>query len=214
MRAGNQGAIPLDDPVARTPEQTDESVSATEPDWARERCGRCDWQPSRQLLRAIRRYQRHQGKRSLRAVLARMSAVLWHRLWETVLGTDIPLDSKIDGGLLLPHPNGVVVHPDARIGPNCLPFQQVTLGLGGPKPGVPTLEGHVDVGAGAKILGGVRVGPHAVIAANAVVLCDVPEGCTAVGVPARVLPSKASRERDERSRALTPSTLRVLRGAA
>ncbi len=89
--------------------------------------------------------------------------------------------------MLLPHPNGVVIHPGAVVGPNCLLFQQVTLGTGGDKPGVPCLAGHVDVGAGAKILGGVRIGEHALIGANAVVLCDVPAGATAVGVPARVL---------------------------
>ena len=64
-------------------------------------------------------------------------------------------------------------------------FQQVTLGSS--RGGVPTLGGHVDVGAGAKILGGVRIGHHARIGANAVVLCDVPDGATAVGVPAVVV---------------------------
>ncbi|HMB06628.1 MAG TPA: hypothetical protein VKP69_23185 [Isosphaeraceae bacterium] len=49
------------------------------------------------------------------------------------------------------------------------------------------MGGHVDVGAGAKILGGVTIGNHARIGANAVVLCDVPSGATAVGVPARIV---------------------------
>jgi len=85
----------------------------------------------------------------------------------------------------MPHPNGVVVHPDTQIGPNCLLFQQVTLGAG-PKPGAPRLGGHVDVGAGAKVLGGVVIGDHATIGANAVVIGDVPAGAVAVGVPAVV----------------------------
>jgi len=55
---------------------------------------------------------------------------------------------------------------------------------------VPTIGGQVDIGAGARVLGGVRIGNYARIGANAVVLCDVPEGCTAVGVPARVLPPR------------------------
>ena len=54
-------------------------------------------------------------------------------------------------------------------------------------PGCPVLGGHVDVGAGAKILGGVTIGDHAKIGANAVVLDDVPSGATAVGVPARIV---------------------------
>ncbi len=86
------------------------------------------------------------------------------------------------------HPNGIVVHPDAVIGPNCLLLQQVTIGTGGPIEGVPTLAGHVDVGAGAKILGGVTIGAHARVGANAVVLRDVPAGATAVGIPARLIP--------------------------
>jgi serine O-acetyltransferase len=106
-------------------------------------------------------------------------------MWSFVAGADIPLNSHVAGGLLIPHPNGIVVHPEARIGPNCLLFQQVTIGTG-PKPGLPELGGHVDVGPGAKILGGIRIGDHAVIGANAVVITDVPEGGVAVGIPASV----------------------------
>jgi serine O-acetyltransferase len=104
-----------------------------------------------------------------------------------VAGADIPLESEIGGGLLLTHPNGVVIFPGAVIGPNCLISQQVTIGVGGSKLGAPVIGGHVDVGAGAKILGGVRIGDHARIGANAVVLEDVPSGATAVGVPARIV---------------------------
>ena len=102
-----------------------------------------------------------------------------------VTGADIPLNCRIGGGLLLPHPNGVVIHPDAEIGPNCLIFHQVTVGQAGDA--VPVLEGHVDVGAGAKIIGRLKIGKHAKIGANAVVLDDVPAGATAVGIPARVV---------------------------
>jgi serine O-acetyltransferase len=87
--------------------------------------------------------------------------------------------------LLLPHPNGIVIHPDAGLGPNCLLFQQVTIGAD--DRGVPKIGGHVDIGAGAKVLGPVTIGNHARIGANAVVIDDVPEGATAVGVPARVI---------------------------
>ncbi len=156
-------------------------VSAVEPDWSRERCVRF-WDPGRRLLRALRRYQRF-PRRDPRA----KAMVLAHRFWSLVTGADIPLNSRIGGGLLIPHPNGIVIHPEATIGPNCLIFQQVTIGVGGPVPGVPTIGGHVDIGAGARILGGVRIGDHARIGANAVVLQDVPAGMTAVGIPARAV---------------------------
>ena len=99
-------------------------------------------------------------------------------------------NSQIGGGFAIPHPNGIVIHPDAQIGPNCLFFQQVTIGMRGSE-GVPTIGGHVDIGAGAKVLGGLRIGDHACIGANAVVLSDVPAGATAVGIPARVHPPAA-----------------------
>jgi serine O-acetyltransferase len=157
--------------------------SAEQPDWSRERKNALSWDPGRSLLASIWAYQTAAGSRSLVAVISRKLAVLRHRFWSVVSGADIPLNSRIDGGLLLPHPNGIVIHPEAQIGPNCLFFQQVTIGMRGSK-GVPIIGGHVDIGAGAKILGAVRVGNHAVIGANAVVLEDVPENHVAVGIPA------------------------------
>ena len=121
------------------------------------------------------------------ALIRKWLAVLAHRFWSVVSGADIALNSKIGGGLILPHPNGIVIHPDAVIGPNCLIFQQVTIGTRG-SGGVPAIGGHVDIGAGAKVLGAIRIGNHVVIGANAVVLQDVPDNCMAVGIPAIVKP--------------------------
>lgn len=162
-------------------------VSATEPDWSREAKAFWAWQPSRSLLASIRSFQRLEHDTGPMAPLLRKLAVLRHRFWSVVTGADIPLNARLGGGLLLPHPNGVVVHPKAEIGPNCLLFQQVTLGMGADG-GVPRLGGHVDIGAGAKVLGAVQLGDHAKVGANAVVLQDVPAGATAVGMPARILP--------------------------
>jgi serine O-acetyltransferase len=159
--------------------ETVPQISATEPDWEREKLTRW-WDPSRQLLKSIRGYQ----KWRFRGVLGHlMSAVkvIEYRFWTVVTATDIPLNWQFSGGLRLPHPNGVVIHPSVEIGPNCMIFQQVTI-TGGVKIG-----GHVDIGAGAKILGPLTIGDHAIIGANAVVLCDVPPGATEVGVPAKVV---------------------------
>lgn len=149
------------------------SVSASVPDWSREALKPGEWNPGKSLLASIRSYQSSRG-------LAKKVAVVRHRFWSAVSGADIPINSRIGGGLLLPHPNGVVVHPEAELGPNCLLFQQVTI-AGGAR-----LGGHVDVGAGAKVLG-VAVGDHARIGANAVVTHDVPSSVTVVGIPARPL---------------------------
>lgn len=175
-RVSSGVAVPVSGPPA--------PPSAREPDWSREACSPTAWDPPRQLLRALRDYQRAVDEGGPLAGVLRRAAVLRHRFWSAVTGADIPLNTRrIAGGLLLPHPNGVVLHPDVEVGPNCILFQQVTLGTG-PKPGLPRLGGHVDVGPGAKILGGVVVGDHAVIGANAVVLRDVPAGAVVAGVPA------------------------------
>jgi serine O-acetyltransferase len=168
-------------------------ISAEVPDWTREARRMGSWTPSRALLQSVRRYQSSEGRRSpVYWFIRRMNAAR-HRFWSVVTGADIPLNCRIGGGLLLPHPNGVVIHPSSTIGPNCLIFQQVTIGAGG-KPGYPRIGGHVDIGAGAKVLGGVTIGDHARIGANAVVTTDVPPHATAVGIPARVLPRRMSRE--------------------
>ena len=179
LSASATGSSEASGPVAS------DAISADMPDWSREQKGWSQWGPSRALLASIRSYQRHAVACAPWSGILRRLAVLRHRWWSAVTGTDIPLNCRIEGGLMLPHPNGIVIHPDARIGPNCLLFQQVTIGMG--NGGVPWLEGHVDVGAGAKILGGVTIGKHAKIGANAVVMCDVPEGATAVGIPARII---------------------------
>ncbi len=163
-------------------------MSAEVADWSREHKAFGEWSPSRSLLTSIRAYQRHAAVSGPAHALARRIAMLRHRFWSVVTGADIPLNCALGGGLLLPHPNGIVIHPDATLGVNCLVFQQVTIGKGG-RAGVPRIGGHVDIGAGAKILGGVVIGEHARIGANAVVLDDVPAGATAVGIPARVLES-------------------------
>ena len=169
--------------------------TSVQPDWSREGKYFWSWHPSRSLLASVRAYDRWRDATRFDRVVLRRLAVLRHHFWSVVTGADIPLGCEIGGGLLLPHPNGIVVHPDARIGPNCLLFQQVTLGVGGAVPGVPTLGAYVDVGAGAKILGGVTIGAGAVVGANSVVLQDVPPGATAVGIPARILKPGVARGR-------------------
>lgn len=111
------------------------------------------------------------------------------RVWSVICGTDIGLGASIGGGLRLPHPNGVVIHTDANIGNNCMIMQQVTIGQLAAT-GTPKIGNAVYIGAGAKVLGAICLGDHAAIGANAVVLMDVPSSRTAVGVPARLLPTQ------------------------
>ncbi len=164
-------------------------ISADIPDWKREKVLSGMYEPSKYLLKSIRAYQYNSAKHGVLNQLKKRINVLTFRIWSIVCGADIPLNSNIGGGLLLPHPNGVVINPNAEIGPNCLLFQQVTIG-GGTADQCPTIGGHVDIGAGAKILGKVTIGNHAKIGANSVVLNDVPAYATAIGIPARVIQRK------------------------
>ncbi|ARU61115.1 hypothetical protein CBW65_08710 [Tumebacillus avium] len=101
---------------------------------------------------------------------------------------EIPAMARIGEGLGLVHGgNGVIIAPGVVVGDQCTLYHQVTLGVRNGHQGAPVLGDHVFIGAGAKILGPVKIGNHAKIGANAVVLQDVPDGATAVGVPARIL---------------------------
>ena len=93
------------------------------PDWSRE-VPRAFWDPGRRLLQTIRKYQAWGQRKGPAARLMQKTWALQHRFWSVVTAAEIPLECEIGGGLLIPHPNGIVIHPAARIGPNCLIFQR------------------------------------------------------------------------------------------
>ncbi len=139
-------------------------ISSEIPDWTREKPTQF-WDPGRKLLRAIRRYQYWKQRPGVVGSLLCKMLVLRHRFWSVVTGADIPLNCQIGGGLLIPHPNGIVIHPGAIRDAH----------------GAPEISGHVDIGAGAKLLGAIKIGAHARIGANAVITRDVEGEMTAVG---------------------------------
>ena len=104
-------------------------------------------------------------------------------------GIEIHPGAKIGRRLVIDHGTGIVIGETAEIGDDCLLYQGVTLGGTGKDIGKrhPTLGNNVMVGAGAKVLGPFRVGNNARIAANAVVLREVPDNATVVGVPGRIV---------------------------
>ncbi len=104
-------------------------------------------------------------------------------------GIEIHPAAQIGNGVFIDHGMGVVIGETAVVGDNCTIYQGVTLGGTGKERGKrhPTLGNNVLVGCGAKLLGNFTVGDNAKIAANAVVLSDVPENCTCVGIPARIV---------------------------
>ncbi len=92
------------------------------------------------------------------------------------------LECRLRTPILMPHPFGIFIHRNALIGSRVTVMQQVTIGNKHPSdPGAPVIEDNVCIGAGAKILGALRIGHGATVGANAVVTRDVPSHCTVVG---------------------------------
>jgi serine O-acetyltransferase len=145
--------------------------------------------PLRTMLKLLYRY------RSLRAMLLfrigswcrhkrlpALPGIIQRRIMKSY-GLEILVGADIAGGLYIAHPVGCVIVP-TRMGRNCSVIAAVTIGMRN-EWAFPTIGDSVFIGAGARVLGAIHVGDHAVIGANAVVIHDVPAGATAVGVPAR-----------------------------
>lgn len=130
----------------------------------------------------------------------RIAYFLWNHGWHFTAralsqmarhstGIEIHPAAKLGEGILIDHGAGVVIGETAVVGDGCTIYQGVTLGGTGKHSGKrhPTLGSNVTVGCGAKVLGPFTVGDGAKIAANAVVLSEIPPYATAVGVPARIV---------------------------
>jgi len=108
------------------------------------------------------------------------------RIIRIIFGCEIHSSMKIGGGILAHNCCGTVINKEAVIGSGVTIFQNVTIG-GRKGSGAPIIGDNVLIGAGAVILGDVKIGNNAQIGANAVVIKDVPENATVVGVPARFI---------------------------
>ena len=117
--------------------------------------------------------------------------VYWHYkhlMYKT--GIQLPIGTKVGGGVLFKHFNGVVINDDAIIGINVTIFNGVTIGVNLQPDGLnnhPIIEDSVVLCTGAKIIGGITVGKGSIIGANAVVIKNIPEDSVAAGVPAKVI---------------------------
>ncbi len=110
----------------------------------------------------------------------------WSRFWT---GIEIHPGATIGRRLVIDHGMGIVIGETAEVGDDCLIYHGVTLGGTGKDQGKrhPTIGNNVLISSGAKVLGPFKVGDNARIAANAVVLSEVPPDATAVGIPAQIV---------------------------
>ncbi|MEA3490075.1 MAG: serine O-acetyltransferase EpsC [Candidatus Omnitrophota bacterium] len=117
------------------------------------------------------------------------------QLGKWITGIEIHPGARIGKGLFIDHGMGVVIGETSIIGDNVTMFQGVTLGGTGKEKGKrhPTLGNNVVVGAGAKVLGNIKVGNDVLVGANAVVVRDIPDDSTVVGVPGRIAKRRGKR---------------------
>ena len=112
---------------------------------------------------------------------------LIYRLIETAVCITLPISADIGPGLRIWHFGGIIVHADAVIGANCTLRQGVTIGNRHNDGQVPKIGDNVEFGAYAQVLGGITIGNNCKIGALSLVLCDVPDSATAIGIPAKVI---------------------------
>lgn len=111
------------------------------------------------------------------------------KLAQIVTGIELPCEVEVGRNFVIDHFGGIVVSGFARFGDNCRIRNGVVVGLARTgDPCAPVIGNNVDIGAGAKVLGRIRIGNNVLIGANAVVTRDVPDDSVAVGVPAVVKP--------------------------
>ena len=119
----------------------------------------------------------------------KLAARLLSQLGRTLTGIEIHPGARIGRSVFIDHGMGVVIGETTEIGNRCLLYQGVTLGGTGKENGKrhPTLAENVVVGAGAKVLGAIKIGTNTRIGAGSVVVRDVDDDCTVVGIPGRVV---------------------------
>jgi serine O-acetyltransferase len=155
-----------------------------------------DCQLSRQGLWAMAAYRYGRWRYTIKWRWLRMPFSFIYKLLkpisEVVTGIELPCEVTLGRRFRIDHFGGIVISGDAVFGDDCVIRNGVTVGLKhtGTR-GAPILGNRVDIGAGAKVLGAIRIGDDVQIGANAVVLTDVPSNCIAVGVPARVIQKKS-----------------------
>ncbi|HEX3356929.1 MAG TPA: serine O-acetyltransferase [Tepidisphaeraceae bacterium] len=153
-----------------------------------------DW--TKPGFRAVAVYRFGVWRMTIRNIILRAPfSLLYRKLFRQVrnrYGIELPYSATLGRRVVIEHQGAIVIHGDSVIGDDSIIRQGVTLGnktLDRPND-APKLGRHVNVGAGAKILGAISIGDHANIGANAVVLSDVPANALAVGIPARIIPRR------------------------
>ena len=126
------------------------------------------------------------------AIVRKFFSLIYHILFKCVQiisGIELPCEVDVGRNFVIDHFGGIIISGYAKFGNNCRIRNGVVIGTRRvEEKSVPIIGNNVDIGAGAKLLGPIRIGDNVLIGANAVVICDVPDNSVAVGVPAVVRP--------------------------
>jgi serine O-acetyltransferase len=125
------------------------------------------------------------------AILRKLFSLLYRilfKLTQIITGIELPCEVRLGHNFVIDHFGGIIISGYAQFGDNCRIRNGVVVGLQRVvEKSAPVIGNNVDIGAGAKLLGPIRIGNNVLIGANAVVLCDVPDDSIAAGVPARII---------------------------
>lgn len=155
-------------------------------DWI---CHGRDWSlPGFRAIAVCRfgKWRMHVRHRFVRAPFSMLYRILYRRV-RNRYGIELPYTVSLGRKVIIEHQNGIVIHGNVTIGDECIIRQGVTIGnvrIENPDE-APQLGHRVNIGAGAKLLGNIKIGNDVLIGANAVVIKDAPCGQTVVGVPAK-----------------------------
>ena len=129
----------------------------------------------------------------LRKVFSLVYKILF-KLVQIITGIELPCEVRVGRNFVIDHFGGIIISGYATFGDNCRIRNGVVVGLKhADQPCAPAIGDNVDIGAGAKVLGDIRIGNNVLIGANAVVLTDVPDDSIAVGNPAVIKPRESAR---------------------
>lgn len=156
-----------------------------------------DW--ARQGLWVMLVYRFGRWRYGIRSRWLRWPFSLLYRLLKVasqiLTGIDLPCEVTLGRRFLIEHFGGIIISGDTVIGDDVIVRNGVTIGLRRTgERGAPVIGNRVDIGAGAKVLGPITIGDDVAIGANAVVITDVPANALAVGVPARIIPRRPTRQ--------------------
>ena len=128
------------------------------------------------------------------ALLRKLCSLIYkvlYKIIQIITGIELPCEAVVGRNFVIDHFGGIIVSGYARFGDNCRIRNGVVVGLRRvEEPVAPIIGNNVDIGAGAKLLGPIKIGDNSIIGANAVVIEDVPENSIAIGVPAVVKPRR------------------------